>query len=621
MINKERVLIQQSLDLRILKTMGLILFSLLGGTRVGIDAAIALSPPAHRHGFTQPSTTGSDLPLALPTQLAQQLPPRPPLPSEPLPSDIPPVLPPPDELLPSEPLRSPSVSPLPDANPSHETITVFVERFEVSGNTAFSDDELAAILEPFTQRELSLSELYEARATVTRLYLDNGYVLSGAYIPPQAPNNNVVQIEVIEGRLADIEIMGHRRLRSRYIRSRLALVGDAPLKLDELVDQLRLLQLNPLIDNISGDLSAGLEPGTGILTVTVDEADSFDFDIVTTNDRTPSVGTWERGVAIVQRNLTGRGDGLSVDYTNTNGSNEINASYTIPVNSRNGTVNLSYGLTDSHVIEDPFDVLDIDSESRYYELTYRQPIVETPTETVALSLTASRQESRSLFLEDLLGEQIPFPALGADDEGRIRVSALRFAQEWVKQRPAAVLALRSQFNIGLDVFDPTINNDAPDSRFVSWEGQAQWANLLAPDTLLLLRAEAQFSGDTLVPLEQMGLGGRRTVRGYRQDLLLTDNGVLASAELQFPVYRNPKHGSVVQIIPFLDVGTGWNAAAGQTPETNTIVGTGLGLQWRQGDRFTARLDWGVPLTSLDFGFSEGTLQEDGLYFSLRYNAL
>ncbi|MEM9218883.1 MAG: ShlB/FhaC/HecB family hemolysin secretion/activation protein [Cyanobacteria bacterium P01_F01_bin.150] len=550
--------------------------------------------------------------IAPTTLLAQRLPPLPTLPEEPLPE-----LPELDDLL-----RSPS-PPLPESGlntDSNEVITIFVERFEVVGSTVFDRDELDALLASYTNRELTLVELYDARTVLTQSYIDAGYALSGAYIPPQEPDNNVIQIQVIEGRLTEIQITGNQRLRSPYIRNRLALAEGPPLELDTLVNRLRLLQLDPLIDNISAELATGTEPGSGILKVAVEEADSFQLDLVTDNDRTPTVGTWERGLAITAGNLTGRGDKLLVDYANTNGSNEVNASYTIPVNPRNGSVQIRSGLTHSNVIEDPFDVLDIDSESQYYELTYRQPVVETPTTEFALSLTASRQESRSLFLENLLGEAIPFPSLGADEDGRIRVSALRFGQEWIQQRPQSVVALRSQFNIGLDVFDPTINSDAPDSRFVSWQGQGQWARVMAPDTLFVLRGELQLTGDALVPLEQMGIGGRRTVRGYRQDLLLTDNGFLASAEVRLPIFRNRKHGSLVQIVPFLDVGTGWNVGNIPTPTINTIVGTGLGLQWQQGDRFTARLDWGIPLTDLNFPFSEGTLQEDGLYFSLRYSA-
>jgi hemolysin activation/secretion protein len=49
-----------------------------------------------------------------------------------------------------------------------------------------------------------------------------------------------------------------------------------------------------------------------------------------------------------------------------------------------------------------------------------------------------------------------------------------------------------------------------------------------------------------------------------------------------------------------------------------LAAVGLGLQWRGGDRFTARVDWGIPLVSVD---SEArTWQENGVYFSVIYNA-
>jgi hemolysin activation/secretion protein len=538
-----------------------------------------------------------------------QLPDREPLPEvEPLPP-----LPPANELLPTPP----PTAPVPEFAPGDTDVTIFVNRFDVIGSTVFSPEELAIALAPFTHRSLTLTELYQARSAVTQLYLDAGYVNSGAYVPPQVPEDGVVTIQVIEGRVTDIQITGNRRLQDAYVRRRLAIATPSPLNIRRLVEALQLLQLDPLIASISAELSADVEPGTDILTVAVTEADSFSVDLTLDNARSPAVGTDQRAIEFNQANLLGLGDALSVGYTHTNGSNEIDASYTIPINPRNGTVRFNYGFTDSHVVENPFDVLDIDSQSYNYELSYRQPIIQTPTEELALSLVASRQESRSLFLEDLLGEPIPLPTLGADAEGRIRVSALRFVQEWTRRSSQEVFAVRSQFSLGLDLLDSTINDDAPDSRFFSWYGQGQWVRLLAPDTLLLVQAEAQLADSALVPLEQIGFGGVDTVRGYRQNLFLTDNGVLLRAETRIPIYRNRRIQGLLQIAPFFDLGFGWNVDRAN-PDPNTLIGLGLGLQWQQGDRFNARLDWGIPLVDID---DQGdTLQENGIYFSVRYSA-
>jgi hemolysin activation/secretion protein len=141
--------------------------------------------------------------------------------------------------------------------------------------------------------------------------------------------------------------------------------------------------------------------------------------------------------------------------------------------------------------------------------------------------------------------------------------------------------------------------------------------LLAPETLLVLRSDLQFAGSSLVPLEQFAIGGFGSVRGYRQDLLLTDNGAFVSAEVQLPILRVPESRGVLRLIPFIDFGVGWNSSGETTGDTNTLLATGLGLQWQMRDSLDVRLDWGIPLIASDD--RNRTLQEQGLYFSVNYS--
>ncbi|WP_448266992.1 ShlB/FhaC/HecB family hemolysin secretion/activation protein [Nostoc sp. DSM 114159] len=552
--------------------------------------------------------------------LSQQIPPpqdiQPPTPS-PLPSpEVPQPLPPPAQLLPpSAPTPTPE-TPLPGNFPQ----TIVVERFEVVGSTVFSAQELAQATAEFTKRPISLTQVYQARSKITDLYVKNGYITSGAYIPPQTIQSGVVKIQVVEGKLEDIQVTGTRRLNPNYVRSRLAIATSPPLNRQRLLEALQLLQLNPLIKNVTAELSAGSQTGTSLLEVKIREAKTFSGQIILDNGRSPSVGSFRRGLRLNEANLLGLGDGLSVGYTNTDGSNSFDASYTLPLNPRNGTLSFNYGTTSSNVIEPPFDTLDIESASRYYEVTFRQPIVQTPTQEFALGLTASRRESDISWKLQKESEGGFPPSLlspGADEEGRTRVSALRFFQEWTSRNSREVIALRSQFSLGIDVLNATVNQDAPDSRFFAWQGQAQWARLLAPETLLLLRLNTQLASTTLLPIEQFGIGGQDSVRGYRQDYLLTDNGTFVSAEVQVPILRLPQINSTLKVIPFVDFGVGWNSSNRENPDRNTLAAVGLGLRWAQGDRFSVRLDWGIPLVSVNS--NERTLQENGLYFSLLYN--
>ncbi|HEY9639026.1 MAG TPA: ShlB/FhaC/HecB family hemolysin secretion/activation protein, partial [Coleofasciculaceae cyanobacterium] len=458
---------------------------------------------------TAPSANSSNPPGIIRQRINEPAP-APTLPDQPLPP-----LPPPAELLPQP------QSPNPPAETPGVPTTVFVRQFKVEGSTVFSPEELAAVTAPYAGRNLSFAELLQARAAVTQFYVDRGYITSGAYIPPQTLEDGVVTIQVIEGSLEGINVTGTRRLHPGYIRSRLAIAAATPLNTNRLLEGLRLLQINPLIRNISADLQAGTRPGTSLLQVQVTEADTFSGELVLNNGRSPSVGSFQRGAQLTEANLLGLGDGLSIDYYNTDGSNQFDGTYTLPLNPRNGTLQLAVGATRSHVIEPPFGPLDITSNSRYAEITLRQPLYQTSTEEFALGLTASRQESKAKFSPFDTPEQ-PFPSLGADEEGRTRISALQFFQEWTKRSSSYVLAARSQFSLGLNLLNSTISDSGPDSRFFAWRGQGQWVRLLAPDTLLLLRADAQIANTALLPLEQFSLGGQDTVRGYRQDFLLTD---------------------------------------------------------------------------------------------------
>src|SRR5439155_4724573 len=117
-----------------------------------------------------------------------------------------------------------------------------------------------------------------------------------------------------------------------------------------------------------------------------------------------------------------------------------------------------------------FQALDVKSRSEAYSVTLRQPMFHTLTREFAIAFSAERQEN----LTSLLGEPFSF-SLGAQN-GRSAVTALRLALEWTDRTQNQVLAARSRFSLGVDAFNATINpGHLPDSRFVAWLGQVQWA--------------------------------------------------------------------------------------------------------------------------------------------------
>ena len=519
-------------------------------------------------------------------------------PSEPLPEVE--TLPPVEELIP--PLEAPSgESQTPELDIPG---TIVVSQFEVIGSSVFSESELTSLLKPYTNRPLSFAELIQAQQAITQLYIDQGYITTGTVIPPQTLKDGIVKIEVVEGSVEEIEVKGLKRLPTSYITSRLKKATQAPLNQQQLLEALQLLQLNPLVDRLSAELSTGTSPGSSILKVEVTQASAFATSLRLDNQRTPSVGSQRRIVELTHSNLFGFGDRFNARYYNTDGSNALDdLSYTIPVNAANGTLGFTYRLIDSEVIEEPFDDLDLESNFRQYSLTYRQPIVQTPNRELALGLTGDRQTSDVNLSDDLI-------------EGETRITALRFVQEYTQRSSQDVLALRSQFSIGLEGSQTTLNGDEIDEEFYVWRGQAQYVRLLTEDTSLLLRSDLQLADRPLIPIEQFSLGGANTVRGYRQDLLLSDNGFFASAELRTSIARIPKWRTTLQLTPFFDLGTAWNRRDNAVIPRKSLYSVGLGLRLEVGESFNARIDYGIPLAELDV--EKETLQENGIYFAIEY---
>ncbi len=269
--------------------------------------------------------------------------------------------------------------------------------------------------------------------------------------------------------IENIEITGLKKLRAGYIRSRIERGISQPLEREKLLEQLQILQLDPLIQNISAELAAGTRPEKSVLELSVTEADPFFTEFFTDNARAPSVGSWRRGIRFNEVNLFGFGDRLGGEYVNTNGSNAVDLSYSLPITARNTTVDIRGGVTSTEVVEEPFDRADIEGDSFNFEFGVRQPVYRTPTTEIAVGLTGTRQESNT----EVLGENFQLSP-GADANGETRISALRFNQEYTKRTLQDVLALRSQFNVGLDIFDSTVNNEPlPDSRFFAWRDLLQ----------------------------------------------------------------------------------------------------------------------------------------------------
>lgn len=543
-----------------------------------------------------------------------------------------------------EPAAVEALPPLPPIDLPQDRISamskMYVDGFVLEGNQVFSDETLLALVKTYIGREITAEELQDVRTLLTKHYVDNGYINSGARIPDQAiAADRMIKIRIIEGHLKEINLVEAEKLKLKpeYITARLAVAGDTALNTNELQERLQILQQNPLIKRFNAELGPGIQAGQAILNLQIDENKPYEVHFGINNHRSPSVGSIRGELSARHRNLTGWGDSLYARLGLTQGLLDYSVNYAVPVTRYDTTLELKAEQSDSEVIAEPFAQLDITSKASTYGLSVRHPFYKAYSKDfhyrvfdMSLGLEKRRSETK------LLDQPFPFPPV-VDPVNKI--TALRFTQNWLDRSRDQVLAFASTFSIGLDALDSTIHDDIsnetgqpmiePDSEFVTWLGQFRWINRLSSpfdkeqDSQLWFRADLQYSNDPLLPLEKFAIGGNATVRGYRENQLTRDSGAVLSLEWQIPVaqWKIPKlskeNEGQVLIAPFIDYGWGDNNDI-ETSGTNSIASIGLGVIWNASQHLSTKLYWGHRLKEVDKP-EDSDIQDDGIHFALEFS--
>jgi hemolysin activation/secretion protein len=485
-----------------------------------------------------------------------------------------------------------------------------VREFRVEGSSVFSQRQLAEVTAAWSGREISSGELLQARDAVTQFYVDAGYLTSGAIVPDQSVDDGVVILQVIEGALEAIEVDGTVRFRPGYFRTRLGRAGRAPVNVFQLEHQLQLFQRDPQIARVHARLEPGARRGLSRLRLTVEEHRFYGLELGFSNEHSPSVGSYTGELVPRAANLLGYGDVWSGDFEITEGLFRADADFSIPLPPFDTRLGFHFQYGEIDVVEEPFDVLDFENEFISYAITLTQPVLRTRFQELVLGVMGEYRRSERRLLDEC------FALVEGTSSCVSKVSVLRFIGEWTFATPRNVVATRATLSVGIHALGSTNRSGSlPDSEYFAWLGQLQWAHRL-PDWLLgtelLARVDTQLAYDELLGIEKFSVGGMRTVRGYRENRFVRDNGVTASVELRIPVWHDARRRPVVQLAPFADFGHSWE----RTTESNiqTIGSVGIGLRLAPFEWLRGELYWGYALKDVpEIG---DDIQSDGIHFSL-----
>jgi hemolysin activation/secretion protein len=492
--------------------------------------------------------------------------------------------------LPPTPAEVVFPAPLPFVKHDPNAPRFSVHAFTFTGNTVFSDAVLKLRLERFVDLQLNLYDLTRAADAITRFYRERGYPIARAIVPAQTVEKGVVRIEVIEGRIGKISVVGNERYSDATL---LGYAGSLPreglVTLEGLERGLLLMNDLPGL-TARATLQAGAEFGTTDVLVRAEEQRASGFVSIDNRGR-EEVGQRRLDASLELHNPLGYGDELGVRAIRSEDDllSYGRIGYGFPLGSSGLRGTAIYSRTD-YTIGGDFAALGIEGDSNTRELALSYPALRSRRRNVVLGLGWRRTESNQTTLGVLTT---------ADRIGLLNANVLG---NWVHEDSAVTNATvivsgngrRNPFGQRQDAQAAKLEIDLNHLRAASrnWD--------------LYLRGNMVVSRDPLADTEKFALGGPDSVRGYQASELRGDQGRQATVELrrQFQAAGTP---GVAHL--FYDYGT---AKAKGFPGADSIQSWGIGATVFLHRHLRAKVEYAHPIS--DFRSADG--ERDRIWFTV-----
>lgn len=482
-------------------------------------------------------------------------------------------------------------------------ISIQIDRIELRGNDSISSKVIEKWIAPCLGRKHSLKEIYCICETINQEYAKNGYFLARAYPPKQTIENGVLIIEVIEGRLGEITVVGEKYYSEKYIRSYFERLKGKSLRYDSFLRAMLLLNENSDLF-ASAIFSKGQEMGTADVFIKVNDKRPTHLYLNGNNYGENITTNFRFGGRVDAGSLFTYGDKLSIAEVvgfPVNALYFTDVAYRVPV-SRNG---------------DFFELSYLFSKFKVEELRTLQlkGVSNIGTLKAVHAWTRSREMSIDCFgYFDI--KQFQNYSLGSlTSFDKLRVATVGFLIDRFSFKTRNYLNIRMAVGIPdfLGAMNPVsseCSRPGAGGLFVKFNADYDFLYTLQPDWTLSLHGAGQGSFYKLAIPEQVYIGGSDTVRGFPLAVSLGDSGFYGNAEVRIPppllanlrfFMAKKKWREVMQLATFVDTGGTFYYGGPNT----FLWGSGFGFRFKGPWSLGLSIDVGFPLNHKDL--SNGTM--------------
>jgi len=459
------------------------------------------------------------------------------------------------------------------ATPAEPTLDI--RSYVVEGDSPLSEDEARVVLAPFVGPSRKLGDIEAAASTLERTMRTRGFAFHRMFVPVQKPVDGVIRLQVIGIKLGKVEVTGNERFTTDNIRRSLTNLqeGQVP-EVKTLGRDVTASNTNPA-KQISVTFKESAQPGEVDAQVRVKDSPTLVFFAGLTGNQgvsghAPAQNTYRLTGGIQHANLFDRDHVATVSYTTDPGNPSdvslFGAFYQVPFYGTGFNLAAYYTQSDinSGQVQQGAGVFDVSGSGRFLgvRLTRALTRIDALQQTVGISLDSRLFENNTTFNGALVQ-----PNVGS------RVASLQYAfrnePSWGDLSGSIEYAVNIGGGRSNTVADHAANGGV--KNWAAWRFHVE-AGVQASDWQLTGRLKGQFSGDSLVPGEQLGLGGVGSVRGFADRVVAGDFGHHWTLEALGPAFGS------VQLRPVVFVDRG-QVHVRSTGGSEMLASVGAGLRF------------------------------------------
>lgn len=565
----------------------------------------------------------------------------------------------------------------PASGPRFEVSTITpVEVVVVGGSTRqmpINDAGLRALIDKAISEqngEFTFGLLQELANAMTVYLREQDNLLATAYVPSQEVENGSVRIDVLMGKLGEVQVQGNKRFDEGQIANAFDRSLGNNVNRERIEESMLLLQEYPGL-SVGGTFYPGSRLGESRLVINVNEEDRFEAIVLGDNYGSDFTGRNRVGVHMEFNNPFGLTDKLTSDLVVVETPEQLQVDDSLadraygsfryelnPFSPRWGfgisanKNNYAVGNVGTELIsrlevtgetQQVRGFVTGKSRSRSTKLDWEVGLTKLEAETLARGAVSARDELSTIDAgfrlehnDSIFGGGVNFlnvrmvqgfNFLGSMGEG---TEARDVPSSRIVQIPAFATDC---LTAGIPGCNPTgtvpASQKNADAEFFKVEYSYQRFQP-APLANVLFTVNGQYTKDPLTTVQQAGLGGPYSVRAYPTALYQADKSLYAGIEFIRPFYDNR-----FSLSAFYDYATGENfdTFANENPRVS-LRGLGLGARWNVWSELNLNLtvawalddDSDIPVTgevlpgttTRVFGTGSEDLDEPMVYFSLYY---